>query len=231
MNEADMTENTTLAHCNFCGGRRHQSILFSRAKRREKEPEYWGIWWEDTYEMLECGGCQTVCLRHQHQFSEEAVGEDDPPIHENYYPPALYRQLPRWFDRLRSNQDNNQAFGPICDFLGEIYTALQNNSLRLATMGIRALIEHIMVDKVGDRGSFSINIQTFHAGGYISQQQLEIIRNIVLEAGHAAMHRNFSPSQDDLTAYIDFTENVIETTYVNDLKASDLRSHIPPRHR
>ena len=224
-----MTESTTLAHCNFCGGMRRHDILFSRTKLEHKEPEFWGIWWEDTYEMLECGGCQTVCLRHQHQFSEDAVGEDDPPIHTNYYPPALYRQLPRWFDLLENNRRDNQAFGPICDFIGEIYTALQNNSLRLATMGIRSLIEHIMIDQVGDHGTFKANLKKFFDSKYISAEQHKIISDIVVEAGHAATHRNLSPSQDDLAAYIDFTENVIETMYVNDLKANGLKNRIPPR--
>jgi hypothetical protein len=36
--------------------------------------------------------------------------------------------------------------------LEEIYIATQNNLPRLAIMGIRALLEHIMIDKVTDQG-------------------------------------------------------------------------------
>ncbi|SHL40013.1 hypothetical protein SAMN05216428_102279 [Nitrosospira sp. Nsp11] len=40
------------------------------------------------------------------------------------------------------------------EFLNEIYVALQNNLPRLATMGVRALLEKIMISKVGDQGTF-----------------------------------------------------------------------------
>jgi hypothetical protein len=47
------------------------------------------------------------------------------------------------------------------DFLREIYTALRNSALSLTTIGIRALLERVMVDKTGDHGLLIKNLDQF----------------------------------------------------------------------
>lgn len=112
--------------------------------------------------------------------------------------------------------------------LDEIYSALQNNQRRLAAMGIRALLEQIMIAKVGDHRSFAKNLKEFEAAGYVSSKQKERL-DTILEAGHATIHRSFRPSKNDLIALVDIAESVIETTYLHDSKVQELRKRIPPR--
>jgi len=114
------------------------------------------------------------------------------------------------------------------DLLQEIYVAIQNDSLRLAVMGIRALLEHVMIDKVSDRGTFQKNLDAFEEQGFVSKSQRTILES-VLEAGHATIHRAFSPSRDELVALIDITENVIESIYLNELRAARIAGKVPPR--
>jgi len=45
--------------------------------------------------------------------------------------------------------------------LAEVYTAFQANARRLATMGVRAVLEAVMIDKVRDNGSFAKNLDAF----------------------------------------------------------------------
>jgi hypothetical protein len=106
--------------------------------------------------------------------------------------------------------------------------ALQNDSLRLAAMGIRALLEHVMVEKVGDQGSFKNNLDAFESQGFISKSQ-RMVMEPVLEAGHATMHRSFKPTQSHLVALIDITENIIESIYINQLRALEISKTVPPR--
>ena len=95
-------------------------------------------------------------------------------------------------------------------------------------MGIRALLEQIMIAKVGDHRSFAKNLQEFEAAGYVSSKQKERLETI-LEAGHATIHRSFLPSKVDLVALVDIAESVIETTYLHDSQVKELRKRIPPR--
>jgi hypothetical protein len=51
----------------------------------------------------------------------------------------------------------------------------------------------------------------------------------VLEIGHAAIHRSYSPSQAELIAALDIIENLIETIYINDEKSKHIDRNVPKR--
>lgn len=207
---------TTKAHCNECLGERNHEILHSHKDRwDDKEAGFSGI---DHYELLKCRGCGRITLRHTSWFSED----NEATIY--YYPPSIFRSQPSWFNNLRLVKDTEYIRG----ILREIYVGLQNGTARLSTMGIRALLEFIMIQKVGDNGSFSKNLAEFERKEYISRGQRDIL-NAVLEAGHATMHRSYSPSQDDLVTCMDIAENVIEMVYIHPLKVKALAKKIPKR--
>lgn len=211
------------SHCNKCTADRKQEILHVEATswdERLDEETYVSGW--DKYEMLKCCGCENVSLRHKSSFSEEYDEHGNPFVAVNYYPPLIDRREPSWLYKLSSKN----RF--IYELFKEIYIALPNNSVRLATMGLRALIEHVMIDKVGDNGSFSNNLDQFQKKGFISQIQSAVLEP-VLEAGHAAMHRSFVPSTSDLLAIIDITENIVESIYINEHRVKHLLEKIPPK--
>jgi Domain of unknown function (DUF4145) len=114
------------------------------------------------------------------------------------------------------------------DLLGEIYAALYNNSRRLAGMGVRALLEKVMIEKVGDAGTFKETLSRFTQEGYVAARQAHVLEAI-LEAGHASTHRGWVPSIADLNSLLDVTESVIETVYFHEDKAEALRKSVPPR--
>jgi hypothetical protein len=176
----------------------------------------------DTYEMIRCCGCQTVALRHQFWTSTDP--DASRVIQTNYYPPATYRKEPEWL----SHANIRFLHSFICDLFREIYIALRNSSNRLAVMGIRALLEYIMIDKVGDQGSFRKNIDEFESKGFVSNSQRAVLDS-VLEAGHAAIHRGWNPSREELVPLIDITENIVETIYLNEMRAKKVSDKVRPR--
>lgn len=208
------------AHCNKCGGERRQEVLRQEKSRWDDEES--GICGGDNYEMIKCCGCEGISLRHSSWHS------GNPAEIIRYYPPATFRQEPSWLPELSfaiSGRDRS-----VQDLLQEIYVALQNDSLRLAAMGIRALLEHVMLEKVGDQGSFGKNLDAFEGQGFISKSQRTVLEP-VLEAGHATIHRSYKPSYIDLVALIDITENIIESIYINQRRASEIAERVPPRVR
>jgi hypothetical protein len=112
------------------------------------------------------------------------------------------------------------------DLLEEIYTATQNDLPRLALMGIRALLEQVMILKVGDHRSFRENLKKFHEGGYISVIQFDALDRI-LDAGHAVIHRGFAPEKGDLDTALDVMEGILAVIYVHDRDTKWLK--IPER--
>ena len=167
-----------------------------------------------------------MALRHKSWFSED-MDERGQPIEDiTYYPPITFRREPIWISELVWGFPIDNNF--ILDLLKEIYVALRNDSIRLAVMGIRALLEQVMVDKVDDQGTFKKNLEKFENEGFISKSQRTVLEP-VLEAGHATIHRAFKPSRDDLVSSMDVTENIIESIYINEKRVLEIKKRVPAR--
>jgi uncharacterized protein DUF4145 len=118
--------------------------------------------------------------------------------------------------------------GYVSRVLREVYIALQNDCCSIAAMGIRALLERLMIEHVDDQGSFSANLDAFEKAGYVGGRQREIIE-ATLEVGHASIHRNYNPTRQDVTQVLDIAENIIQSIYVSAEQAKALKKRIPPR--
>lgn len=219
--------NIIKVHCNRCQGERNQAVLHSeKFSWEDKLDDGYPIRGTDIYETLKCCGCDSIILRHTEWFSGniDRKGNIHPVYH--FYPPAISRTEPPWLHELNTILDEEKEF--TYDLMKEIYSSLHNNSRRLATMGIRALLEHIMITKAGDQGSFSKNVDALGAEGLISLSQEELLKTI-LEAGHATIHRAYSPTTEDLHTCMDIAESIVASIYIHPDKADKLKRKIPKR--
>ena len=207
----------TRRFCNTCLGETNHNVLATREKRTEAEkcPD---IVWIDTYQLLECRGCEAVCFGLEEFFSE-AVAEDDPGTRVSRYPPPTKRRLPEWSNELPET---------FRDLLAEVYSACAFDARTLAAMGIRALIDGVANDKVGDNGNFKKKLELLTAGEFLSSYQTEVI-DAAFYAGSASMHRAFRPSSDVLTKLLDIVEHLLQCTYVLKRVANDLKKATPKR--
>lgn len=142
-----------------------------------------------------------------------------------YYPPASARPEPGWFRDLWKSTPPGAV---VEELIKEIYTALHNGSLRLAAIGVRSLLEHMMIEKVGDKGTFGRNVAAFRDAKLITDPQAEFLTT-TLEAGHASTHRAWKPTTNQMEILMDLTESVIEAVYVLPGKLAELKAKIPPR--
>jgi Domain of unknown function (DUF4145) len=212
------------AHCNTCFGHTTHFILYECNKTwsEEETPISGG----DKYRFLRCAGCGSLRLKHDNWFSEDTDDYGEQNVTTDYYPPAIWRRRPIW---LR-DPEGPFIFGntEIEKLLEEIYSALQTDSRRLATMGIRALLESIMIEQVGDTGQIGTNVDRFLDQGFVPKLNHEMFRFQLIEAGHAAMHRQYVPEKADIDVLMQITESLIETIYVHPTKAKRL-GKIPSR--
>ena len=95
-------------------------------------------------------------------------------------------------------------------------------------MGVRSLLEMVMISKTGDQGTFGKNIAEFETLGYVSPIQRKRLEAI-LEVDHAAIHRTFQPSTNDVVTLMDITEHIIETVYLHEAKIVELNKNVPAR--
>jgi hypothetical protein len=99
---------------------------------------------------------------------------------------------------------------------------------RLAAMGIRALLEQVMIQKVGDLKTFDMKLDEFQKQGYISAIQRDAMR-ATLDVGDAAMHRAFVPTEQDLTLALDIVEGVLAPIYDHRTEVEKMADRVPPR--
>jgi hypothetical protein len=218
------------AHCNACGGHRnHDQISFHQETWEENTEEDGrkipiADGW-DTYTLLKCSGCDAIRLKHESWFSHSP--DDETSV--TYYPPALSRNLPTWLSGMESLRFMmSQTFVPT--LLKQIYSAYHSGGHALAAMGIRALVEQMMIDKIGDRGAFAVNLKEFEKAGYISKVQREFLEKTI-ELGHAAIHRGHQPSPEDIRRSLDIAEPILETIYIHEGHATHLETSTPKRNQ
>ena len=107
---------------------------------------------------------------------------------EGFFTSSENTKKPEWFNALDQVKT---------DLLNEIDISLQHGLHALPTMGLRALIDLVVVDKIGDIGSFTEKTKVLCREGFISTKQRDLIDK-VLEAGNAASHRAYLPEKVDL---------------------------------
>lgn len=206
--------NVQRVHCNNCRGNTlHKLLKEARDEGSEQYDEQYDIWWKTLHQMFECCGCKSVVVKRTHMFSEW----DGPDV--RFFPPPVSRHKPKWFYDIPRNMRS---------LLREVYNSLDANNTALPLMGARALLDMIMVDKVGDVGSFGQKLKALEDQGFISLKNGEILE-VALDAGNAAAHRGHTPKLDDVQAVMDIVENLLQAIYVLDKVAVEIKKSTPAR--
>lgn len=155
-------------------------------------------------------------MRSTHWHSE-LMPDDE---HINYYPPRASRRLPHWHNQLPSE---------IVELLEEVYTALHADSRRLAMMGARALIDMVILDKVGDAGSFPEKLSQLVSKGFLSTTNRKVLE-AALDVGNAASHRGHQSKTKHVQHVMDIVENLLQASILEPI-AQELRDATPARKR
>lgn len=217
------------APCNECGRDTLHDVLFkNKTEGSEDVSEEFSIEWWRTLRVLQCRGCEDICIRRDTQNSEDYEPEGTLNTTTTYIPPRVFRKVPDWI--AHSVPTRTGLPKPVRDLMNELYIALQADCLAASAMLTRATFEHCMIQKIGDKGNFKANMKAFTDGGYISEKHAEAVDHI-LEAGHASIHRAYIPSREDVVTIIDILEGVLRVVYVQNAQAAKIRRKVPSRKK
>ena len=214
MGKDRVTGDTQRVHCNQCRGLTWHKLLKLAEDRGSEEIETVGpVSWVTTFAMLQCRGCCEVVLRRSYWFSENDEEE------VRYFPPVVSRHPPEWRFKLPHN---------LRLLLEEVYTALDADNRRLPMMGARALVDMVMVEKIGDVGSFKAKLMKLESEGFVSSKNRYVLE-AALDAGSAAAHRGHAAKTPEVLAVMDIVENLLQAVYVLREAAQKLQKSTPPR--
>jgi len=166
----------------------------------------------------------------------ETLSDDELENHERtprgtfvrFYPSRVSRKEPDWLESLSLHLPANYDEWKLVDLIREIYAAVDGGQHRLAAMGIRALLEQVLIMKIGDIGGFDKKLDAFQEAGFICAIQREAMRT-TLDVGDAAMHRAFVPKFEELNTCLDIVEGVMSVIYSHRKEAERISAAVPPR--
>lgn len=221
------------AHCPTCDGER------SCIKHAEIEKK-WD--WEDreghhvngaaTHFLLECKGCETVFYRKSSWNSEDIDYWYDPVHGETCadyietvitHPVPEAKDRPKWLPSIRKIDEQLE------NILKEMYDAFDNGSYTLAAIGLRTALDRgTEVLKIDPVLSFEKKLGELHAGGWIGETEKAILE-VVTDAGSAAAHRGWMPSNTDLYKLIYALEVFLQRAFIVGQGALDIKKKIPAK--
>jgi len=138
---------------------------------------------------------------------------------DGFFTPDDLCEKPNWFEKLDDQKKT---------LIGEIDKALKYGLIALPTMGLRTLFDLVLVEHVGDKGTFNNKIDSFEKKGVVTRQQREFIEKVI-EAGHATTHRAYFPTREDLQTCVDVTKHIMQGVYELHPRAKMLKNNTPKR--
>ena len=217
MADESAKDTTKRIYCNACRQMTHHELL---CKVDDVVSEYYEeggvVDFTTTFETFRCCGCREAVLRRT-----VIAGNDPDTVYRQYFPPMMSRHRPPWLFRASLPTDSRAV-------IHEIYRSLDSDNHRLPMMGARTLIDMLMVDNVGDVGTFNEKLGKLVGLGVISSRNREVLA-AALDVGNAAAHRGHAPNLDEVNAVMDIVENLLHAVYVLPKMAEDLKKTTPPR--
>jgi hypothetical protein len=135
-----------------------------------------------------------------------------------------------WCDPL---EELGLSFGVASEYpelvslLGEVYKALDNKLLILATIGMRTVFD-CASQKLGadPNQSFAEKLKELTAGNKVGGEE---ILSVLADAGSAAAHRGWKPTEGDIYHLMDALENFLERAFVLKHNVRRVKKNIPAR--
>jgi hypothetical protein len=232
-------------HCPNCDADRNAEVLAEDTLQDEES----GIWFRSTYSILRCLGCDRRYIRLVQLCSEDTeVVDVDPETGEPFLamneqvtywppppqaPPRARHRRPAWLgfpsDYLELSRGFASDYPELATLLVELYTALDNGLQILATIGMRTVFD-CASQKLGidPNQSFVEKLKELTAQNKIGGEEKEML-SVLADAGSAAAHRGWKPTEDDIDHLMAALENFLERAFVLKHNLRRVKKNIPAR--
>jgi predicted transport protein/polyhydroxyalkanoate synthesis regulator phasin len=161
---------------------------------------------------------------NNHYALNPITGEEDiVPIWETtLFPPTTVRSFPLWFEDIPDPT--------LKGIMQEIYQCLQFETNFLATFGSRTLLDRIILLTVGESNSFAGGMKKMVEDGKMSAHEREFLEPVV-QAGHAAAHRGWAATNEQVSIILDTIEGLMHRLLVLPKFSEELDDAVPRRNK
>ncbi|WP_449632003.1 DUF4145 domain-containing protein, partial [Rahnella aceris] len=225
-------ENKIKALCPYCNGEKNCHIVGQKERKWNHDDGDNYFWAECEYYLLECLGCDGVFTLTKSQDSENydiergRNGDDVIRYHEEvhtYPTPEQESVRPKWLNHIMNIDFQLHAI------FNEMYTAYQNKSFILASIGLRTIFDRTTeILEIHPSLTLGEKVEALKDEGYVGETERDQL-NIVTEAGNAAAHRGWSPNEIVFKSLLDVIENFVYRTLVKRTGLSAISVTIPQK--
>ena len=208
--------------CNRCKRNTNHRVL--HAVNIESEDYYE----ETTYMIIQCMGCDAVSYLTEERFT------DKPEMAKQEWT-SITRQYPNTMNEqeefnLFDYEKYDQFPGKIRDLYIELETAFQAESLILAALGLRTLVEAVCIDQNMEGDNLAKKIKSLETNGLISRNDLPILDKL-RELGNASAHQTKRFSSEKLGYALDVVNHALTSIYLLPKLNRKLQTKKSPRPR
>lgn len=212
--EIDKAPNETITvRCvGWCRASTKHTVLASvnLAGEEEWDPGYM-YYWNDSYQIIQCAGCETISFRQTHQNSEDTVRVGNDPADLDYGVDEV--QYPSPVAGRGAIQDHHTLPSQLHRIYLETIKAINSKQPVLAGIGIRAIVETVCEDKKAKGRNLLEKIDDLVGQGVLTKEGSEILHKL-RTLGNEAAHEAKPHDDDHLSLAMDVIDHLLSGVYV-----------------
>lgn len=221
------------AHCPSCDGER---VCFVHGQYKHawvwEEGRHYAEG-ENDHRLLQCRGCETVFYfcgswdsndwedSYHPETGERVVTH---PVSVRTHPePKSHKKSPDWLWRSGKIEPR------LAMILGEMYEARKSRSFILSSIGLRTAFDRASeLLGIDSELPFDSKVKELHKRGFIGESEAAVLM-LVTNAGNAAAHRGWAPSEEEYEGLLLVLEHFLERNLVTGMGILKIASSIPKR--
>lgn len=218
----------------FCGYCHKQGVSF-HIHSEKTEWELDDSSGSNTHYLLRCGQCSNIFYmleRENSEWDSEEIDDYGRKIwvsnpRQSFYPPEPKRPSPAWFWKVM------QVDRLLYFTMHETYCAYDNDLRILCVSGIRTALDRLFtLSDISPDLPYARRVAAFKEKKRISPEFADAV-DVMIEAGHAAIHRNWRPSEVHTSELLGYLDKLVEYCLFPPEGASvdALKKLIPPGPR
>lgn len=213
-------------NCPNCGPGRWALVVGHHTR---KDDDNSGIWYRVDHRLLKCPACDEIYHQTVEVYSEDIfqIDENEWDFNEKvrHWPevPKLKRFKPDWIAKLGIKDTRLE------ELMDDVYRALNSNLSVFAVIGIRTVFDRA-AELLGldPAKTFAEKLIDLHEQGFIGETEKELLE-IATDAGSAAAHRGWKPSDEELLFALNAVEAFLNRVFIQRDNAKVLKNAIPQK--
>ncbi|MCF6255369.1 MAG: DUF4145 domain-containing protein [Gammaproteobacteria bacterium] len=218
MVDINITKNVTAeskidAPCGKCkADTKHLVLTDVELKGREATPDYLIYGWDESYQIIQCLGCESVSFKKTHQNSEDEDHWKGPDGYESSYR-VQTDYYPNPEEGRGSIEDEHLLPAKLQLIYEETLGALNINHRVLAGIGIRAIVETVCKDNEANGNNLAEKIDSLVTLGVLTRDGADILHKLRV-LGNEAAHEVTPHDNVQLGLALDVIDHLLTGVYI-----------------